>query len=125
MHELSIADAIVAIASRHAAGRRVVKVEVRVGHLRQVVPDALAFAFQLTAEGTPVAGAELELEEVPAAGCCRACGRESELEAFPLRCAGCGGLDLELTAGEELQVDSLVLDEDDALSTIGRKGDGD
>ena len=125
MHELSIADAIVAIASRHAAGRRVVKVEVKVGHLRQVVPDALTFAFQLTAQGTCVEGAELELEEVPAAGRCRACGRESELEAFPLRCAGCGGLDLELTAGEELLVDSLELDEDDALSTIGRKGDGD
>ena len=125
MHELSIADAIVTIACRHAAGRRVVKVEVRVGHLRQVVPDALAFAFQLTAEGTPVAGAELRLEEVPATGRCRACGRESELDGFPLQCSGCGGLDLKLTAGEELLVDSLVLDEDDALSTIGRKGDGD
>ena len=93
-----------------------------------VVPVASVqgtLALELTAEGTPVAGAERELEEVPAAGRCRACGRDSELEAFPLRCAGCGGLDLELTAGEELQVDSLVLDEDDALSTIGRKGDGD
>jgi hydrogenase nickel incorporation protein HypA/HybF len=124
MHELSIADAIVAIASRHAAGRQVVKVEVRVGHLRQVVPDALAFAFQLTSEGTCVAGAELALQEVPAAGRCRACARESELDGFPLQCPGCGGFDLELTAGEELLVDSLVL-EDDALSTIGRKGDGD
>jgi hydrogenase nickel incorporation protein HypA/HybF len=124
MHELAIADSIVAIASRHAAGRRVTEVEVRVGHLRQVVPDALAFAFELTAEGTCVAGAELTLVEVPAAGRCRACGREDELDGFPLRCLGCGGLDLELTAGEELLVDSLVL-EDDALSTIGRKGYGD
>ncbi len=41
MHELSIAEAIVDVATRHAAGRRVVRVEVKVGHLRQVVPDSL------------------------------------------------------------------------------------
>ena len=52
MHELSIADAIVRIACAHAGGRRIESVEVKVGHLRQVVPDALAFAFTLVAEGT-------------------------------------------------------------------------
>ena len=122
MHELAIADSIVAIASRHAGGRSVVKVEVRVGHLRQVVPDALAFAFRLVAEGTCVAGAELELEEVPAAGRCRACGEHGPLDGFPLQCPGCGSLDLELVGGEELLVDSLELEE--SLTTIGGKGDG-
>jgi hydrogenase nickel incorporation protein HypA/HybF len=123
MHELAIADSIVAIASRHADGRRVTKVEVHVGHLRQVVPDALAFAFQLVSDGTCVAGAELELEEVPAAGRCRACGTETVLDGFPLRCSGCGSLDVELVSGEELLVDSLELEE--PLTTIGGKGDGD
>ena len=41
MHELSIAQAIVAIVSRHARGRKVHRVELKVGHLRQVVPSAL------------------------------------------------------------------------------------
>ena len=39
MHELSIAEAVVEIAFRHAAGRKVSKVELKVGHLRQVVPQ--------------------------------------------------------------------------------------
>ena len=107
MHELALAGAIVEIARRHAAGRPVARVEVKVGHLRQVVPDALAFAFQLVAEGTCVAGAELELEEVPAAGRCRRCGTESELPAFPLTCAACGSWDVDVHSGEELLVDSL------------------
>jgi hydrogenase nickel incorporation protein HypA/HybF len=111
MHELSIAGALVAIASRHAAGRRVTRVEVKVGHLRQVVPDSLAFAFELVAVDTEVEGAELVLEEVPAAGRCRACGTESRLEAFPLHCGACGGLDVEVIRGEELLVDSLELEE--------------
>ncbi len=71
MHELSIAEAVVRVATRHARGRAVAKVTLRAGHLRQVVPSALEFAFELVAVGTEVEGAGLEIEEVPAAGVCR------------------------------------------------------
>ena len=111
MHELSIAEAIVAIAERHAEGRTVTKVEVRVGHLRQVVPAALEFAFELVCKGTVLDGAELELEDVPARGRCRECGVETTMSGFPLACSACGGLDMEILAGEELAVESLELEE--------------
>jgi hydrogenase nickel incorporation protein HypA/HybF len=111
MHELAIAESMVAIASNHARGRRITLVEVKVGHLRQVVPSALLFAWDLVAAGTPAEGSELRIEEVPAAGICRACGAESVLAGFPLTCARCGGLDVEVTGGEELLVDSLELEE--------------
>jgi hydrogenase nickel incorporation protein HypA/HybF len=109
MHELSIADAIVRIACTHAGERQIETVEIKVGHLRQVVPDSLAFAFTLVAEGTVAEGAELVMEVVPAAGVCRACGEESELPGFPLACARCGDLDIELVRGEELLVDTLTM----------------
>jgi hydrogenase nickel incorporation protein HypA/HybF len=117
MHELSIAEAIVAVAERHAAGRAVHAVDVRIGHLRQVVPGALEFAFELTAKDTSLDGAELRIEQVAAAGRCRICGADSELDGFPLTCAACGGLDVEVTAGEELLVDSLELEE--TMTTTG------
>jgi hydrogenase nickel incorporation protein HypA/HybF len=112
MHELAIAQAIVDVAARHAQGRRVAKVEVRVGHLRQVVPDSLELAFALIAPGTALDGAELQITHVPAAGRCRECGAESAMEDFPLCCAQCGGLDVEVLAGEELLVDALELEEE-------------
>ena len=105
MHELSIADAVLAIARAHAGDRRLVAVEVEVGHLRQVVPSALAFAFELLAPDVA-----LEMTEVPAAGRCRACGAESELPVFPLTCAACGGTDMEIVRGEELLVQAVEVE---------------
>jgi hydrogenase nickel incorporation protein HypA/HybF len=116
MHELAIAESIVAIAERHAAGRRVTRVEVAVGHLRQVVPAALDFAFELVAQGTVLDGAELALEEVPAAVRCRACGAEGRVDGFPLACRACGGWDVAVIAGEELRVESLDLETQEEIA---------
>jgi len=116
MHELAIAEAIVAIADRHARGRPVARVEVAVGHLRQVVPSALEFAFELTARGTAVEGAELALRVVPAGVRCRSCGAVSEQDGFPLGCRSCGGWDVEVVAGEELQVESLDVEEEERIA---------
>ena len=123
MHELSIAEAIVAIAERHAAGRRVARVEVKVGHLRQVVPSALEFAFGLVTTGTALDGAELVLETVPAEGRCLDCGEVTVLEDFPLQCSHCGCFALDVLRGEELLVDALELEE--ALMTKGGTVHGD
>lgn len=116
MHELSLAEAIVDIGVRHAAGRQTTKVTLKVGALRQVVPSALTFAFELVSAGTVLEGAELAIEDVPARGVCRACAAETVMSEFPLQCARCGALDLEIVAGEDLLVDELEC-EDDELTT--------
>jgi hydrogenase nickel incorporation protein HypA/HybF len=112
MHELALAEAVVSIAERHAQGRRVASVELAVGRLRQVVVDALAFSFELVAQGTPAEGAELAMEEIPIRLACRACGAESEADAFPLACGRCGALDVEVTGGEEFQLVALELEDE-------------
>ena len=52
MHELSLSSAIVNTVVKHAAGRQVSLVSLRVGRLRQVVPDTLEFYFELVARDT-------------------------------------------------------------------------
>jgi hydrogenase nickel incorporation protein HypA/HybF len=111
MHELSIADGVLGVVLANAGDRRVTRVEMRVGHLRQVVPSALEFAWELVAQDTVAEGAELVLEHIPAAVRCRECGAESEQDAFPLACADCGGFAVDVVRGEELLVDALDLDE--------------
>jgi hydrogenase nickel incorporation protein HypA/HybF len=119
LHELAIADAIVTIARDHAQGRRVTSVEVKVGYLRQVVPDALVFSFELVAAGTNVEGAELQVDRIPARVTCRGCGAESNGTEFPLACASCGSVDVDVAAGNELLVESIEL-EDEPVVVGGR-----
>jgi hydrogenase nickel incorporation protein HypA/HybF len=116
VHELALADAIVAIARGHARGRRVTSIDVKVGHLRQVVPDALDFAFQLVASGTNLDGASLAIERVAPRVACNRCAAESETSVFPLACAACGSVDVAVVAGDELLVDSLEIEDEPAFA---------
>lgn len=119
MHELSIADALLAIVTEHSAGRRVRRVDVEVGHLRQVVPSALSFAFELLAAGTSAEGAELVLHEIPLRTRCGACGAETHHQRFPLVCGRCAGTELQIVGGEELRVESIeVSDEQPVLQEV-------
>jgi hydrogenase nickel incorporation protein HypA/HybF len=65
MHELSITRSVVEAVSERAEGLRVTRVRLQVGKRTAVMPDALRFCFELCAEGTPVAGAKLEIDETP------------------------------------------------------------
>ena len=56
MHELSMCDAIARTVVDRAAGRRVLSVSVRIGHLRQVVPDTMTFCWEMVTAGTELDG---------------------------------------------------------------------
>lgn len=111
MHELSIGAAVVDTAVRHAAGRRVLAVHLRVGALRQVVPASLAFYFDLVARDTVCEGAALEQELVPARLRCEACATEWAADALAFRCPACAGAAVTVLCGEELDVESIDVEE--------------
>lgn len=108
MHELSIAVAVVETAERTArthGADAVEAVRLRVGELAGVVPDALLFSFGLAAEGTPVAGAELLVDQVAARAACDGCAHEFAVGCPPhLWCPGCGRPASRVVAGRELEV---------------------
>lgn len=110
MHELSLSSAIVDTVVKHAAGRRVTVVTMRIGALRQVVPDTLDFYFGFVARGTVCDGARLELALVPARLACPPCGGEWGIEVPDFRCPACGGA-VEIVAGNEFEVESIDVEE--------------
>jgi len=86
----------------------VTSVGLRVGRLAGVVPDAMRFCFELVTAGTPLEGAALEFEQPDGRGRCRSCGAEFVLADLILLCE-CGSADVEVLAGRELAVASVVL----------------
>lgn len=116
MHELSVASAVVRTVCAHAGESRVAKVQLKVGPLRQVVPSALAFAFEVVAKGTAAEHATLEIEKVPARVACAVCGEESAVHDFPFACRGCGALDVDVVAGDELLVDWIELEAESSMA---------
>ena len=110
MHELSLSGAIVNTVVKHAAGRRVTSVQMRIGALRQVVPDSLDFYFDIVARDTLCAGARLEQELIPARLTCRGCEREWEIELPLFRCPSCGGAAVEVVSGDEFEVESIEVE---------------
>ena len=73
MDELSLCEAIAGVVKAHADGRHVDVVRVRIGALRQVVPESLSFCWTLLRESEDMPDAELELECITAEVKCRAC----------------------------------------------------
>lgn len=117
MHEMSIASAVLDTAARHAAGRRVTVLRVRAGQLRQVVPDSLAFYIELLGRGGVCDGAALELEVVPAVLRCGPCAHEWAIDVPAFRCPQCGGADVTVLAGEELEVESIEVEQESTACT--------
>jgi hydrogenase nickel incorporation protein HypA/HybF len=112
MHELSLATGIVETVVRHADGRPVTSVDMRIGTLRQVMPESLEFYFGICSRDTVCEGATLEQEIIQARLRCRACGEQWELDEPDFRCRSCAGSDVEVVAGTEFEVDSIEVTEE-------------
>lgn len=111
MHELALSSAIVNTAVKHADGRRVSSIQLRVGRLRQVVPDTLSFYFEFVARDSLCEGAELQQVLIDARLRCRSCDLAWAVEIPAFRCPHCSGADVEIAAGDEFEVQSIEIEE--------------
>ena len=117
MHELSLSGAIVNTVVKHADGRPVSVVTMRIGALRQVVPDTLDFYFGFVSKGTVCEGARLEQELIPAGLRCATCEREWEIDVPHFICPECGPSGrVEVARGNEFEVESIEVEEAECIA---------
>jgi hydrogenase nickel incorporation protein HypA/HybF len=116
VHELSLSRAVLDTVVRHAGERRVSLIGLRVGRLRQVVPDTLGFYFEFVARGTPCEGARLEQEIVEATLRCEACRLSWEIESPAFRCPTCEGAEVQIATGNEFEVQFIEVEEDACIA---------
>ena len=117
VHELSLAGAVIDTVERHAAGRRVTAVYLRVGppapgraRLAGVLLRARRARHGVRGRA-PGAGAR------PGAPALRAAAHEWELDGIDFRCPACGAADAKVVSGEEFRVESIDVEEQEAACT--------
>ena len=115
MHELSIAQSVVSTVRAALGERRVLAVTLRVGPLAGVVPEALAFGWDVVTNGTSLAGSRLDVERVAVEVMCAGCGTTGERTTSPpWRCAACDGVCAPLGDGRTLEVGTVEVEDDPA-----------
>lgn len=113
MHEYSIVSALLdqveAEARRHPQAV-VLGIRIRVGEVAGVDAELLRTAWSLAREGTPCAGAELELESEPASWVCPRCAAAIAPGSI-LRCPDCE-LPARLASGDALVLERIEMEVD-------------
>jgi len=117
MHEMGIALEIIDIATAsippEARSVKVERVNLKVGKLSAVVPDSLRFCFDIVSKDTPLAGAELVIEETPVVARCRDCGARWTIAEPVFTCQACESGTLEILSGRELDIVSIEIAQED------------
>ncbi|ALU11783.1 hydrogenase nickel incorporation protein HypA [Ignicoccus islandicus DSM 13165] len=135
MHEGSYAQMIISsvldfLKNKNLENVRVKKIKMRIGELSLIDIEALKNAMEIYSIGTPLEGAQLEVELVKSEFKCRNCGAQwSFRDVYPdlevnlpilhlyphliseiLKCPRCGSSDVEIVKGEEFQIVSIEIE---------------
>lgn len=115
MHEVSLMQNMLTIveeaASRENAGR-VDSIHLRIGEMAGINIDSLRFAFDVLSKESVAAGAELDIEAVKLEMHCRRCGKSHNPGEFSFKCPDCGGTDLDIVSGREMEIDYISIDDE-------------
>jgi len=114
MHELGIAESILARVERELTlrrGSRATKVGLRIGELSGVDPAALSFGFEALVKDTPFESLVLEIDFRKRKQRCTACACEFETSLLFSSCPNCGSGNTVCVAGQELDIAYIELEE--------------
>jgi hydrogenase nickel incorporation protein HypA/HybF len=110
MHEFGIVQTLIDQAVRAAGGRPVRRLQLAVGELSGVSPEALELYFGQLSPGTPLAGAGLVVRCEPGRMRCLTCGAEAGLTEPRAPCPCCGGWECQVIAGDAVLLEALDVD---------------
>jgi hydrogenase nickel incorporation protein HypA/HybF len=114
MHELSICQSMLDIVERtmrEHPGAKLRTIRLDIGQGSTIEPILLTDAFAILTDKGPFEGVELDINSIPIAGRCRACGKPFTYQEMALGCPSCGSTDIVIESGMELDIRELEIDE--------------
>jgi hydrogenase nickel incorporation protein HypA/HybF len=115
MHELPLTYRIFDQAMKAAEENKAVRIDavyLRVGEMRDFVEEITQKYWDYISRGTIAEGARIRFLRVPAAARCSACGEIFNFDwrsKEPTTCPKCGGEDVSLYSGSELEVVRIAI----------------
>jgi len=109
---LQIIDIAAASIPPDLRSARVERVNLKIGKLSAVVADSLRFCFDIASKDTPLAGAELAIEETPVVARCKDCDARWTIAEPVFTCQACNSGALEILSGRELDIVSIEIAEE-------------
>jgi hydrogenase nickel incorporation protein HypA/HybF len=111
MHELSITQQILDIATKHGQNNQADKVTdlyLVIGELSSVIDDSVQFYWDMIAKDTICEDAVLHFKRIPAIFKCQNCNQEYHLEAGELTpCPSCQSSKMDILQGKEFHLESI------------------
>ncbi|MEY2984170.1 MAG: hydrogenase expression/formation protein HypA [Cyanobacteriota bacterium] len=112
MHEVSLMEQTLAIAVEQARQHRascIHRLTLNVGQQSGVVPEALAFAFDVVSQGTIAEGAVLTLIDIPVTCRCDQCHANFRPSDWVYICPHCHQISQTIIDGKQLELASLEM----------------
>lgn len=110
MHEFGIIENIFQSIKKIAAENQlktITKISLKIGKMRQLVPEFLQFAFQTLSKNSLASDAKLIIEEIPITIKCDQCNHTAIVEDLVFACPKCLANDVTIISGKELILESI------------------
>jgi hydrogenase nickel incorporation protein HypA/HybF len=112
MHELSIVQSILDIATKeaHAAqGNIIDEIEIDIGALSGIDMNAFWFAWNIAVKNTLLANAKANIHHIEGMARCLMCEQKFAIQHYADPCPACGEHIIQVTSGKELRVKALTI----------------
>ena len=113
MHEMSLCEGILQVLEEQASAQgfaRVNCVWLEIGALSGVEIEAMRFGFDAVMKGSLANGARLEIIRLPGRAWCMQCAKPVEVAQRYDACPDCGGVQLQVTGGDEMRIKELEVE---------------
>ncbi|UCF16365.1 MAG: hydrogenase maturation nickel metallochaperone HypA [Phycisphaerales bacterium] len=109
MHEMTVAQSLIKIISDEAVKQNAKPLGARIscGTLNPINDEALRFAFEAIAKGTPCEDLKIQIEHKPISANCKNCGEVFNVELSHPACPECSGESFELLPDAPLLLEEI------------------
>lgn len=114
MHEMAVAENIIKVIEdklkESKENGQVKRIDLKIGKLTCVEPEALRLSFQVVSQGTLLEKTSLNINSVSITGKCKDCERSFHLAELEFSCPFCGSFRIEIQTGNELLIESFEIE---------------